>query len=216
MAANTLQWLSLPSTLTYSPPGPASGPAFAAITNGFVLASDFTMIQAKTLASTLEGYKCSHLLWRIILNNATSKRSNSLGGPTCRALHDFFTYHRVGDLQVNSAPLFTPGSAKADEANSYLNECPKLWYCAILDLPNSFSMGDQRALKVAAAAVEQNEATQKVCLLAFTHLLLHGPTLVLLRDNHWSEDVTVVQQAAVAISASLVAPLKSTVVNPCI
>ena len=185
---------------TYYPPGSASGPAEAAITNGFVLTSDFTMIQAKTLASTLERYKRSHLVWRIILNNTTSQRSKSLGGPTCRALHDFFTYHRVGDLQVNSAPLFTPGSARADEATKYLNECPKPWWCAILDLPDSFSMGDQRVLKVAAAAAKRDDAVHKVSLLAFTHLLLRGPSLVVLHSNHWNVDVTVIRQSALAIS----------------
>ena len=41
---------------------------------------------------------------------------------------------------------------------------------------------------------------QKVCILSFTHLLLLGPTLVLLRSNHWRVHVTAVQQAAVTIS----------------
>ena len=96
--------------------------------------------------------------------------------------------------------LVAPGSARANEVAGWLNECPQAWMCAIIELPNSFSMDDQRVLKVAAAASTQNEAMQKVCLLAFTHLLLRGPTLVLLRSNHWSVDVTVLQQAAVAIS----------------
>jgi hypothetical protein len=42
---------------------------------------------------------------------------------------------------------------------------------------------------------------QKVCLLAFAHLLLRGPTLVLLRSNHWSVNVQAIQQSAAAISA---------------
>ena len=57
------------SSFTYYPPGAASGPASAAITNGFVLTSDFTMVRVKTLATTLAGYKVDGLPWENILNN---------------------------------------------------------------------------------------------------------------------------------------------------
>ena len=188
------------SSLTYYPPGSASGPAFAAITHGFVLTSDFTMVDVKTLASYLAWYKEDTVDWRFILNNTTSTRPDSCGGATCNGLKKLLVYHRVSALQANSAPLFAPGSARADESTGYLNECPKTWWCAILPLPNSFSMDDQRSLKVAAAAKDQSRAMQKVCLMAFVLLLLRGPTLVLLRPNHWSVNVTAVQQAAFAIS----------------
>ena len=188
------------SSLTYYPPGSASGPAFAAITHGFVLTSDFTMVDVKTLASTLAWYKEDTVSWRYILNNTTSTRPDICGGATCNGLKKLLAYHRVSALQANSAPLFAPGSARADESTGYLNECPKTWWCAILPLPNSFSMDDQRSLKVAAAAKAQSEAMQKVSLMAFVLLLLRGPTLVLLRSNHWSVNVTAVQQAAFAIS----------------
>ena len=174
--------------------------AFTAITNGFVLTSDVSMLEAKTLATTLAGYKVDTVSWRFVLNNATSTRPKNCGGPTIEPLKGLLAYHRVSDLQANLAPLAAPGSARAHEVAGELNGCRPDWWCAIIALPNSFSMDDQRVLKVAAAAADQTEAMQKVCLLAFTHLLLRGPTLVLLRSNHWSVDVTGVQQAAVTIS----------------
>jgi hypothetical protein len=60
-------------------------------------------------------------------------------------------------------------------------------------------MGDQHGLKVAAAATSQTTAMQKVCLLAFSHLLLHGPKKVLLRENHWTVPVATIQADAKAI-----------------
>ena len=61
-------------------------------------------------------------------------------------------------------------------------------------------MGDGKSLKVAAAGPDNDQAMQTVSLLAFTHLLLRGPLMVLLRSNHWTVDVTTIQQAALAIS----------------
>jgi hypothetical protein len=60
-------------------------------------------------------------------------------------------------------------------------------------------MGDQHGLKVAAAATNQTTAMQKVCLLAFSNLLLHGPNQVLLRANHWTVPVETIQEDAKAI-----------------
>ena len=63
-----------------------------------------------------------------------------------------------GDYRVpsamleNPAPLFAPGSARADETVECLSGCRESWWCAILHLRDSFSMGDGRSLKVAAAA----------------------------------------------------------------
>ena len=188
------------SAFTYYPPGSASATGFDTITDGFVLTHDVTMLDAKTLATTLAGHQVPTVQWRHILNNATSTRPKSCGGPTIEPLANLMAYHPVGDLQGNLAPLVAPGSARAHEVAGCLNACPSAWWCAILDLPNSFAMDDQRVLKVAAAAAKSTDAMQKVCLLAFTHLLLRGPTLVLLRSNHWNVDVTVVQQAAVRIS----------------
>jgi hypothetical protein len=67
-------------------------------------------------------------------------------------------------------------------------------------MPNSFSQDDRRCFKVAAAANSKNEAMQKVCLLAFTHLLLSGPNSVLLRGNHWKVAVSTIRQDAISIS----------------
>ena len=67
-------------------------------------------------------------------------------------------------------------------------------------MPNSFSKDDLRCFTVAAASNSKNEAMQKVCLLAFTHLLLSGPNLVLLRGNHWKVDVSTIRQEAISIS----------------
>ena len=158
------------------------------------------MLEAKTLATALTGYKKTNVTWRNVLNNTTSTRPKDCGGPTCKPLRDLLAYHRIVDLQANLAPLISPGSARPNEVAGWLNECPQHWCCAIIALPNSFSKDDQRVLKVAAAAAAQTEAMQKVCLLAFTHLLLRGPTLVLLRPNHWSVHVTDIQQAAATIS----------------
>jgi hypothetical protein len=83
------------NTFTYYPPGPASGMAFAAITDGFVLTSDVTMLEAKKLASTLAGYKVGTVPWRLILNNTTSTRPKSCGGRTCEPLISLLAYHRV-------------------------------------------------------------------------------------------------------------------------
>ena len=71
-----------------------------------------------------------------------------------------------------------------------------------MNMPNSFNMGDQHALKVAAAAESEALASQKVCLLAFTHLLLRGAKAVLLRANHWNCAVTSIQQDATSISGT--------------
>ena len=146
---------------TYYPPGSASGTAFDAITQGFVLTSDVTMIEAKTLATTLAGYKRETVNWRHVLNNATSTRPKNCGGQTIESLASCLTYHSVGDLQGNLTPLAAPGSARALGVAECLNECPQAWWCAIIELPNSFAMDDQRVLKVAAAAAAETEAMQK-------------------------------------------------------
>ena len=90
--------------------------------------------------------------------------------------------------------------SKTQEVCEALNECKDEWHCAILNMPNSFKMGDQLALKVAAAAESEALASQKVCLLAFTHLLLRRAKAVVLRENHWNCDVTRIQQYATSIS----------------
>ncbi len=121
------------------PPGSASGPVLAAITDGFVLRDDFSMLEVKTLASTLEGYKVKGVHWRYILNNTTSTRGKASGGNTILPLATLLVSRQVGDLQEDSAPLIAPGSARAHEAAGILNGCPANWWCAILPLPNSFT-----------------------------------------------------------------------------
>ena len=63
------------------------------------------MVEAKTLASTLAGYKVSTVHWRYILNNTTSTRPKKCGGPTCDKLIRLLAYHRVGDLQQEFVPF---------------------------------------------------------------------------------------------------------------
>ena len=181
------------SHVTYYPPGSASEPDFAAITHGFVYggATDgFNMNEAKRLATMLDGYKVSNMSWHLILNNTTSTRPKKCGGPTISSLKDCTSFHNVGDLKAS--PQALPG----------LDEYPEAWWCGALKLPNSFEMGDGRILRVTAAAMKRPDADEKVCLLAFTHLLLRGPTLVLLRPTHWRVDVTSIRQAAAAISGA--------------
>ena len=173
--------------------------AFAEITNGFVLTDACTMHQAKTMASKLASYKFEHIQWRNVLNNATSVRGDNCGGPTCVPIRDLLKFHLVSDLKKDIRSLLDPSTEEVSEA---LKKCPDAWYCAILNMPNSFKMGDQLALKVAAAAKSAALASQKVCLLAFSHLLLRGAKAVLLRANHWNCHVTRIQQDATSISAT--------------
>ena len=189
-------------TTYYPTPGTASGPNLAPITNGFVLTDDVTMQETKQLATTFAARKVSpQVTWRDVLNNTTSTRPKSCGDKTIDSLKSLLVYHRVSVLQANPALLFAPGSARALETYRCLDDCASEWWCAILPIPNSFAMGDGRALKVAAAAAEQTEAMQKACLMAFTILMLRGPTLVLLRANHWANnEVTPLQNAAVTMS----------------
>ena len=166
------------------------------------------MLQTKTVASKLASYKENNVVWRNVLNNATSMRGKNCGGPTCGPIRDLLTSHLVSDLKVDVTSLLDPSTlhlnqknvSKTEEVSEALKECPDAWYCAILNMPNSFNMGDQHALKVAAAAESEALASQKVCLLAFTHLLLRGAKAVLLRENHWNCDVTRIQQDATSIS----------------
>jgi len=65
--------------------------AFAEITNGFVLTDACTMHQAKTMASKLASYKENNVVWRNVLNNATSMRGKKCGGPTCGPIRDLLT-----------------------------------------------------------------------------------------------------------------------------
>ena len=188
--------------------------AFAEITNGFVLTDACTMHQAKTMASKLASYKFKNVEWRHVLNNATSMRGQKSGGPTCGPIKNLLKTHLVSVLKIDVTPLLDPSTlhlnpknvSKTEEVSEALNECKDEWHCAILNMPNSFKMGDQLALKVAAAAKSEALASQKVCLLAFTHLLLRRANAVLLREKHWNCDVTTIQQDATSISckASLV------------
>ena len=190
------------TTLRLSTPDTASGPGFASITEGFVLTDHVTMQETRQLASMFAARKRSpQPCWRFVLNHTTSTRPMSRGGATCPPLSTLLVYHRVRTLRANSAPLVVPGSARTVETHRCLDACADDWWCAILAVPNSFSRMDGRALKVAAAAAQQTEAMQKACLIAFTMLMLRGPTSVVLRDSHWaSGDVTSLQQAAAAIS----------------
>ena len=141
--------------------------AFAEITNGFVLTDACTMHQAKTMASKLASYKFEHIPWRHVLNNATSMRGKKCGGPTCGPIRDLLTSHLVYDLKIDVTSLLDPSTlhlnpknvSKTEEVSKALNECQVEWCCAILNMPNSFKMGDQLALKVAAAA-ESEERMQ--------------------------------------------------------
>jgi hypothetical protein len=167
----------------YTPPGPAS--ELASITSGFLLIDGEEMNVVKAVASTLVGYKIQ-TNWHSILNNATSTRPKSCGGPTITPLKGLLAFHRVGDLKAR-------GWISTDEY-------PDASWCGTLKLPNSFEMGDGRVLEVAAVAQEKSNAHEAVCLLAFTHLLLRDPTSVLLRSNHWSVDVTRIQQDVATMS----------------
>jgi hypothetical protein len=161
------------------------------------------MDQAKTLASKLHGYKVKSLPWRLILNNATSTRPKKCGGPTCGPIRDLLHCPLISEVKKDTSPLFEPMPSRptwSDDFTKHLQECPDEWTCAILTMPNSFKMGDQYGLKVAAAAESKTLAMQKVCLLAFTHLLLRDSNSVLLRANHWTEPVTTIQQQATSIS----------------
>ena len=76
-------------SLTYYPPGTASGPGLAPITAGFVLTDDVTMLETKQLATTFAAKKVSpQLSWRSVLNNTTSVRPDSRGGKTCDPLEE--------------------------------------------------------------------------------------------------------------------------------
>ena len=170
---------------------------FDEITNGFVLTDACTMHQAKTMASKLASYKFEHIQWRHVLNNATSVRGEICGGPTIVPIRDLLKFHLVSGLKKDIRSLLDPSTEEVSEA---LNECKDEWHCAILNMPNSFTMEDQLAFKVAAAAESKALASQKVCLLAFSHLLLRGAKAVLLRKKHWNCDVTTIQQDATSIS----------------
>ena len=149
-------------SLTYYPPGTASGSGLAPITVGFVLTDDVTMPEMKQLATTFAARSVlKPPAWRSVLNNTTSTRPDSCGGKTCDPLKTLLTYHRVGVLQANPLPLFAPGSARAAETQGCLDECPGEWWCAILAIPDSFSRGDGLSLKVAAAAAQRADAMQR-------------------------------------------------------
>ena len=177
--SSSSQGQALPATIagTMSYPSTATGSGFSEITNGFLLTSACSMYQAKTMASKLAVNKVSNVQWRYILNNATSQRSKQCGGPTCGPIRDLLTYHSISQLKIDSTPLCEPsmvqmpetnfsndehqvnsavvvasGSAKTHEVTEFLRDCPDTWSCAIIDMPNSFSKGDQHGFKVAAAA----------------------------------------------------------------
>jgi hypothetical protein len=160
------------------------------------------MDQAKTMASKLVDYKVDTVHWRHILNNATTTRPQKCGGPTCSPIEGLLQYHGISDLKKDTTPFVEPMPVLptwSDDFTIHLQECPDAWTCAILNMPNSFTMGDQHGLKVAAAATKKPAAVQKVCLLAFSILLLHGPKRVLLRQNHWKVPVETIQEDAKAI-----------------
>ena len=186
----------------YRPVSDSLPDIYAAETHGFVLEDGFTMSRAMEMATFLVRVRAGLLPWRLILNNATSTRPKSCGGATCPPLTGLLDYRRVRDVLATPSILFPPGSARAADALRDLEALPEDWWCSILTLPNSFSLGDGLALRVAAAGgPKQAEAMQKVSLLALAHLLLRGPTLLLLRSNHWVGDVRAIQQRAAAISA---------------
>jgi len=216
------QGQALPATnvgSTSYPPSDSKS-VFATSTDGFVLTSGCTMQQAKKLASLLEICKHEHPHWRHILNNTTSTRPKTWGGPTCKPIRDLFTCQTVSSLKKDPSPLLSKtncssddhnlnlatddvsGSAKTHEVTYFIHACSDTWFCAILDMPNSFTMGDQLGFKVAAVANSGEQARQKACFLAFTHLLLRDPNAVLLRQNHWNVDVSTIRQNAISISGN--------------
>jgi hypothetical protein len=167
--------------------------AFAEITNCFVLTSECTMVQAKTMASKLSVYKVDNVQWQDVLNNSTSQLSKQCEGPTCGPIRDLFNYHRISELKKDPTPFFEPRTVLptwTDDFTKFLQECPNTWSCAILD---------HHARKVAAAANSETLAMQKVCLLALSNWLLHGPKSVILCQNHWTVPATTIQEDAMVI-----------------
>lgn len=158
----------------------------------FVLrTTDFLMFDVKTLANWLVDRKLAGMTWRNILNNTTSMRGNPAGGATCLPLATLLSFDRVEDVVADT-----------DEMAGFLVGFPKGLTCATLSLPNSFSADDNLTLKVAAVALTEKESILRVCLLAFTTLLLRDPARVLIRDNHWTAGVTVdtIREMATTIS----------------
>lgn len=130
----------------------------ASFTAGFLLASEFTINEANTLATLLAESKIRGVSWRSILNNTTSTRQKRLGGPTCDPLAGLIKHHQIGDQTSNYACLLSSESVGVNEIAERLLELPDEWWCASLTLPHSFSKGDQQVLKVAAAAATVNES----------------------------------------------------------
>ena len=214
------QGQALPATNVDSTSRPPfdSKSVFATSTDGFVLTSEFTMHQAKELATLLAIHKKNHLDWRIVLNNTTSTRPKAKEGPTCKPIRDLFICQTVSSLKTNPSPLFSKkncssddnnlnlatddvsGSAKTHEVIESIQARSDTWFCAILDMPNSFTMDDQLGFKVAAVADSEGQASETACFLAFTHLMLRDSNKVILHPKHWNVDVSTIRQEAMSIS----------------
>ena len=77
-------------------------------------------------------------------------------------------------MSVKECKTFrAPGSASA------------FWECS-LDLPNSYAKDDGIRLCVTSEGSTQELADENACRLAFAHLLMDSPGLVVLRPKHWN------------------------------
>ena len=95
--------------------------------------------------------------WHSVLNNHSSTKPRSMGGPMFRSLTELKDY-------------WTDNGSH---------------YCRI-DMPCSFQHGDGIPCSVEACAETKAEASENACLRALAHILAENQTDVRLRPKHWN------------------------------
>jgi len=113
----------------------------------------------------LQSQKVADVSWHIVLNNTTSTRPNSRGGPVVRAISKLKHF----DMTVAGTQGFvTP-----------MHRC-------VLRLPHSFTAFDGKKVEAIGYGQTQKEASEAACCDAMVKLLCAEPYNVVLHGNHWN------------------------------
>ena len=108
--------------------------------------------------------------WHSVLNNHSSTKPRSMGGPMLRSLTELKDYGYVSGL----------------------------WHCWI-NMPCSFQQGDGILCSVEACAETKPTASENACLRALAHILATNQDLVRLIPKHWNITLTELRERIAAV-----------------
>ena len=122
------------------------------------------------LEALLVRHHTTRATWHSVLNNHSSTKPRSMGGPMFRSLTELKDYGYVNGL----------------------------WHCWI-NMPCSFQQGDGILCSVEACAETKPTASENACLRALAHILATNQDLVRLIPKHWNITLTELRERIAAV-----------------